>query len=79
MPPWRRFPKPPYIAGWPNFSGPVSSLGHFVDEPSFPFATKLKRWFAYTPSANGLPTASSLSLAPRFGVLGFIKPSPRLS
>lgn len=34
IPPWRRFPKPPYNAGRPNFSGPVSSLGHFVDEPS---------------------------------------------
>jgi hypothetical protein len=23
IPPWRRFPKPPYNAGRPNFSGPV--------------------------------------------------------
>jgi hypothetical protein len=35
---------------------------HFVDEPS-QFATKFKRWFAYTPSAIGLLIASFLSLA----------------
>src|SRR6267143_7250830 len=27
IPPWPRFPRPPYNAGRPNFSGPVWSLG----------------------------------------------------
>src|ERR1039457_4066936 len=30
---------------------------------AFPFATRFKRWFAYTLSAIGLRTASSLALA----------------
>jgi hypothetical protein len=45
---------------------------------AFPFVPRFKRWCAYAPSSNGLLLASSLALT-AVELLGFIKPSPRLS
>jgi len=61
VPPWLRFPRPPYNPGRPDLPGPVGNPGiSSVDVPCF---SKVLGAGTHPPCFRGLPTASSHILA----------------
>src|SRR5260370_42179053 len=56
IPPWPRFPRPPYNAGRPDFPGPVSSLG--LSSMGLPSLAGVEALVHIHPVVRGLPIAS---------------------
>ena len=59
IPPWPRFPRPPYNPGRPVFPGPVRNLG--LSSVGLPSLARFKRWFAYAPTSVVCPQPRSTS------------------
>ena len=57
VPPWPRFPRPPYDPGRSDFPSPVLTLA-FLQGPSR-MTARFKRWSAYAPAVSGFPQDSS--------------------